>query len=201
MQSGYIRYLYNRRSQRYPCHHYLFPSPFSQTVTSYRRSSRGFDCHHFSITLRGFKPLNSKVLLFLRAGGGRPLEDGPGDLRVWGPGLCFLRFPLRCQSIGHALLLALLHWFDLVWAGIYTPLPPLLRPQLSCRSIGSRRFQYCLIYSRGRFVQAPPAMCPAASRCQAQAQQATSRTATLGSPAKTASQTPAGPNLRAGAAS
>ena len=29
--------------------------------------------------------------------------------------------PLPCQSIGHALLLALLHWFGLVWAGIYKP--------------------------------------------------------------------------------
>ena len=42
------------------------------------------------------------------------------------------RLPLRCQSTGHALLLALLYWvrFTVVWAGIYNPRLP---PPLVCR--------------------------------------------------------------------
>ena len=85
-----------------------------------------------------------------------------------------------------------------------------LRPQASTSSPG---------HSRGRFVQARPAMRPATSRCQAQAQPAINRTA--GNPlatklltaaayhilrgamlaSKDPNQTPAGLNLRAGAAS
>ena len=62
---------------------------------------------------------------------------------------------------------------------------------------------------RGRFAQAPPAVCPAASRCQAQAYIAGNKPnshtathcATLCSPAKAVDQTLAGLKLRAGAAS
>ena len=65
-----------------------------------------------------------------------------------------------------------------------------LRPQASTSSPG---------HSRGRFVQARPAMHPAAACCEGQAQQATNQTAmkstphraTLCSPAQTANQTPA----------
>ena len=45
-----------------------------------------------------------------------------------------------------------------------------LRPQASTSSLG---------HSRGRFVQARPAMCPATSRCQAQTKQATNPTAVI----------------------
>ena len=106
-----------------------------------------------------------------------------------------------------------------VWPQLWAPSPnPAVRPFTRSLCLSAQASTSSPGHNRSLFVQARPAMRPATSRCQAQAQPAMSQTAgnalatalrlttygvhaVLRSPAKTANQTPAGLNLRAGVAS